>query len=65
MLFVAASAACGVADGQVTLIIARFLEGLGGAVCAAVVVAIVATSFPRPAERATAMSVYTFVAVSG
>jgi MFS family permease len=28
-------------------------------------VAIVATEFPRPAERATAMSVYTFVAVAG
>jgi len=65
VLFVAASAACGVADGQITLVAARFVQGLGGAVCAAVVVAIVATEFPRPAERATAMSVYTFVAVSG
>jgi MFS family permease len=34
-------------------------------VCAAVIVAIVATEFPRPAERAHAMSVYTFVAVAG
>jgi MFS family permease len=65
VLFVVASTACGVADGQVTLVAARFVQGLGGAVCAAVVVAIVATAFPRPAERATAMSVYTFVAVSG
>src|SRR5215211_246108 len=65
VLFVAASAACGVADGQITLVAARFVQGLGGAVCAAVVVAIVATEFPRPAERATAMSVYPFVAVSG
>src|SRR5204862_3688676 len=65
VLFIAASAACGVAGGQVTLVAARFVQGLGGAVCAAVVVAIVATEFPRPGERATAMSVYTFVAVSG
>ena len=65
VLFTLASAACGFADGQVVLIVARFVQGFGGAVCAAVIVAIVATEFPRPAERATAMSVYTFTAVSG
>jgi MFS family permease len=65
VLFTVASAACGFADGQVLLIVARFVQGFGGAVAAAVVVAIVATEFPRPAERATAMSVYTFTAVSG
>ena len=65
VLFTLASAACGLADGQVVLIVARFVQGFGGAVCAAVIVAIVATEFPRPAERATAMSVYTFTAVSG
>ena len=65
VLFTLASAACGFADSQALLIVARFVQGFGGAVCAAVIVAIVATGFPRPAERATAMSVYTFTAVSG
>jgi EmrB/QacA subfamily drug resistance transporter len=65
VLFVAASAVCGLAGDQTVLIIARFVQGIGGAVSAAVIVAIVATGFPRPVERATAMSVYTFVAVSG
>ena len=65
VLFTLASAACGFADSQALLIVARFVQGFGGAVCAAVIVAIVATEFPRPAERATAMSVYTFTAVSG
>src|SRR6476646_1117866 len=65
VLFTLASAACGFADSKALLIVARFVQAFGGAVCAAVIVAIVATGFPRPAERATAMSVYTFTAVSG
>jgi EmrB/QacA subfamily drug resistance transporter len=65
VLFVIASAGCGLANDQVVLVIGRFLQGFGGAVCAAVIVAIVATEFTHPVERATAMSVYTFVAVTG
>src|SRR4051794_29590318 len=65
VFFTLASMACGLADSQEVLIVARFIQGFGGAVCAAVIVAIVATEFPRPAERANAMSVYTFTAVSG
>jgi EmrB/QacA subfamily drug resistance transporter len=65
VLFVVASAACGFANDQVVLVAGRFLQGFGGAVCAAVIVAIVATEFSHPVERATAMSVYTFVAVTG
>ena len=64
-VFTLASFACGISVSGETLIVARFVQGFGGAVAAAVVVAIVATEFPRPAERATAMSVYTFTAVSG
>jgi EmrB/QacA subfamily drug resistance transporter len=65
VLFVIASAGCGFANDQVVLVIGRFLQGFGGAVCAAVIVAIVATEFSHPVERAKAMSVYTFVAVTG
>jgi EmrB/QacA subfamily drug resistance transporter len=65
VLFVLASIACGFANDQVVLVLGRFIQGFGGAVCAAVIVAIVATGFPHPVERAKAMSVYTFVAVTG
>ena len=65
VMFTAASAACGFADSQNTLIAARFLQGLGGAVASAVILAIIVTDFREPRERATAMSVYTFIVSSG
>jgi EmrB/QacA subfamily drug resistance transporter len=65
VMFTLASVACGLADGQGTLIAARFLQGLGGAVASAAVLALLVTEFPRPHERAIAMSVYTFIISSG
>jgi EmrB/QacA subfamily drug resistance transporter len=65
LLFTSASAACGLADSQGLLVAARFLQGLGGAGATSAIVAIIATEFPRPAERAKAMSVYMFVISSG
>src|SRR3954454_17420647 len=64
-LFVAASALCGLAQTQGTLIGARFLQGLGGAVASAVILALIVTEFRAPRERAIAMSVYTFIVSSG
>jgi EmrB/QacA subfamily drug resistance transporter len=65
VLFTAASALCGLASSQGMLIGARFLQGIGAAVQASVILAIIVTEFPRPAERARAMSAYVFVAVAG
>ncbi len=65
VLFTIASALCGLADDQTLLIVARFVQGLGGAITSAVILAIVVTEFPEPADRAKAMSIYTFVAVGG
>src|SRR3954454_8670434 len=65
VLFTVASAACGLADGQATLIAARFVQGLGGAVASAVILALIVTEFRAPGERAIAMSVYTLVVSSG
>jgi EmrB/QacA subfamily drug resistance transporter len=65
VLFTAASAACGIADSQVVLIVARFIQGLGGAIASAAVLALLITEFPKPSERAIAMSVYTFIVSSG
>ena len=64
-LFTLSSAVCGISQDQTMLIAARFVQGLGGAVSSSVIVAIIVTEFRRPAERATAMSAFTFVAVGG
>ncbi len=65
VLFTLASVVCGFANDQVLLIVARFVQGLGGAVASAAVLALLVTEFPRPSERAIAMSVYTFIVSSG
>jgi EmrB/QacA subfamily drug resistance transporter len=64
-LFTLASVACGLADDQVVLIVARFVQGLAAAVASAAVLALLVTEFPRPDERAIAMSVYTFIMAGG
>ena len=65
VVFTAASVLCGLAPGQGALIAARFLQGIGAAVQASVILAIIVTEFPEPGERARAMSAYVFVAVAG
>jgi EmrB/QacA subfamily drug resistance transporter len=65
VVFTVASALCGVAPTQGFLIAARFLQGVGGALSASVILAIVVTEFPKPSDRAKAMSAYVFVAVAG
>jgi EmrB/QacA subfamily drug resistance transporter len=64
-LFTASSIACGLATNQAMLITGRFIQGIGGALSASVIIAIIVTEFPEPAERARAMSAYIFVAVGG
>ena len=63
--FTAASALCAVADSSAMLIGARLLQGVGAAICSAVVLAIVASEFREPVERAKAMSLYMIVSLSG
>jgi EmrB/QacA subfamily drug resistance transporter len=65
VVFTAASALCGAAPSQGFLVGARFLQGVGAAMQAAMILAIIVTEFPAPAERAKAMSAYVFVAVAG
>ena len=63
--FTVASLLCGVAPSQEALVGARFLQGVGAAAQASVILAIIVTEFPEAAERARAMSVYVFVSVAG
>ncbi len=64
-LFTLASLLCGLAQDEKLLIAARFVQGLGGAVSSSVIIAMIVSEFPEPAERAKAMSAYIFVAVGG
>src|SRR6201989_1052402 len=63
--FTVASLLCGIAPSEGALIAARFLQGIGAAAQASVILAIIVTEFPRPDERARAMSAYVFVSVAG
>ena len=65
VLFTAASILCGAAPSQGFLIAARFVQGIGAAMQASVILAIIVTEFPQPADRARAMSAYVFTAVAG
>jgi len=65
VLFTGASVLCGVASSQGLLIGARLLQGVGGAVASAVILAIIVTEFPERAEQAKAMGMYAFVSAGG
>jgi len=64
-IFTVASFVCGTAESQTMLIAARFVQGIGGAMTAAVVLGMIITMFPEPADQAKAIGVYTFVASAG
>src|SRR6266568_4859853 len=65
IVFTLASGLDGLAPDAITLIAARALQGIGGAMSAGVIIAILVTGFPRPEERAQAMSMFTFVIAGG
>src|SRR6202790_2238787 len=65
VMFTAASVLCGVANSQGLLIVARLLQGVGGAVASSVILAIIVTEFPGKVEQAKAMGMYAFVSAGG
>src|SRR5213080_173111 len=64
-VFTGASLLCGMAQTQAMLIAARFVQGAGGAMTAAVILGMIVTMFPEPREQAKAIGVYSFVASAG
>jgi EmrB/QacA subfamily drug resistance transporter len=64
-VFTAASALCAVAQSEAVLIVARFVQGVGGALTSAVILGMIVTMFPLPGEQAKAIGVYGFVASAG
>src|SRR5256712_3082701 len=64
-IFICASMLCGLSFDQRMLIAARFVQGIGGAVSSAGILAMIVTLFPRPDEQARAFGVFSFVASAG
>ena len=64
-LFTLASLGCGLATSQEALVVARAVQGLGGAVVSAVALSLIVMLFTEPSERAKAMGVFGFVAAGG
>src|SRR3981189_3658356 len=64
-IFVAASVLCGLSMNQPMLIAARFVQGIGGAVSSAVILAMIVTLFPQQDEQAKAFGVFSFIASAG
>jgi EmrB/QacA subfamily drug resistance transporter len=64
-LFTTASLLCGVSGSQAMLVGARAVQGLGGAIVAAVALSLIMTLFTDPTERVKAMGVIGFVAAGG
>ncbi len=64
-LFTAASLLCGLAWTPGLLIAARLVQGIGGALTAAVVLGMIVTLFQEPRERAKAIGVFSFVGSAG
>src|SRR4051794_28544082 len=64
-IFTGASVLCGLSFAQPMLIGARFVQGVGGAVSSAVILAMIVNLFPEPNERAKAFGVFSFIASAG
>jgi EmrB/QacA subfamily drug resistance transporter len=65
VVFTAASLLCGLSPAAEVLIVARFVQGAGGAMASAVILGMIVTMFPDPREQARAIGVYSFVASAG
>jgi EmrB/QacA subfamily drug resistance transporter len=64
-IFTGASLLCGLSFDPRVLIAARFVQGIGGAVSSAVILAMIVTLFPRQDEQAKAFGVFSFIASAG
>jgi len=65
VVFTVASLMCGLSGSQEMLIAARFVQGIGGAMAAAVILGMIVTMFPDKDEQARAIGVFSFVAAAG
>lgn len=64
-VFTVASAGCGWANSPTAMVVARAIQGVGGAIITAVALSLVVSLFAEAGERARAMAVYSFVCCCG
>jgi EmrB/QacA subfamily drug resistance transporter len=64
-IFTIASLLCAASQSQEMLVVARFVQGIGGALASAVILGMIVTMFPEPGAQAKAIGVYGFVASAG
>jgi EmrB/QacA subfamily drug resistance transporter len=64
-VFTAASLLCGLAGNQGMLILARLIQGVGGAMTSTVILGVIVTMFPERREQARAIGVFSFTAAAG
>jgi EmrB/QacA subfamily drug resistance transporter len=64
-VFIVASTVCGLAQNQATLVIARFVQGAGGALTSSVILGMIVTMFTEGRDQAKAIGVFAFVASAG
>jgi EmrB/QacA subfamily drug resistance transporter len=64
-LFTVSSLLCGLSTSAAVLIAARFLQGIGGAMTSAVIMAMIVTTFEEQAERTRAIGIFSFTASAG
>jgi len=65
VLFTLASLVCGLAQSQQMLIVARAIQGIGGAIVSAVALALIMNLFTSDTDRAKAMGIFGFVMAGG
>ncbi|MFI7546223.1 MFS transporter [Actinoplanes sp. NPDC049599] len=65
VVFTAASLLCGLADTAVLLVAGRFVQGVGGALAAAVIFSLIVRLYPEPGPQARAIGVYSFTQAGG
>lgn len=64
-VFVLASLTCGLSVSPAMLIVARFAQGIGGAMATAVTLGMIIRLFPGPAEQPRAIGAYAFTGAAG
>jgi EmrB/QacA subfamily drug resistance transporter len=64
-LFTLASLVCGIATSQAVLVVARAVQGLGGAAVSAIALSLIMNLFTSAEDRAKAMGIYGFVCAGG
>jgi EmrB/QacA subfamily drug resistance transporter len=64
-LFTAASLVCALANTQWLLVVARAIQGLGGAAVSAIALSLIMNLFSEAADRSKAMGIYGFICAGG